>query len=163
MMRVRTAIVAASLLLAPSLVSAQKLSAADEAAVNKIATDYSAAWAKADAKAIAALYTTDAVTVNGVGTVETGRPAIEKGLVEALATVYKGTTLKVKTAGVRQLAPNVAAVHGTWDVSAGGKVVATGHFFATDVKTAEGWKTAHFASFTPQAPPAPAPAPAKKK
>ncbi|MBY0488838.1 MAG: SgcJ/EcaC family oxidoreductase [Gemmatimonadaceae bacterium] len=162
MMRVRTAVLAASLLLVPSLASAQKLSAADEAAVNKIATDYVAAWAKADAKAIAGLHTADAVIVGGDGAVSSGRAAIEKAVAANFAGMFKGTTLKVMPAGTRQLAPNVAGAHGTWEVSAGGKVVASGHFVSTDVKTAEGWKTAHFASFTPQAPPAP-PAPAKKK
>jgi uncharacterized protein (TIGR02246 family) len=160
----RIAIVAASLLFAPTIASAQKLSAADEAAVNKIATDYIAAWTKADAKAIAALHTADAVIVGGDGTVSSGRAAIEKTVAANFAGMFKGTSLKVMPAGVRQLAPNVAGTHGTFEVSAGGKVVATGHFISTDVKTAEGWKTAHFASFTPQAPPAPAAAaPAKKK
>lgn len=162
MMRVRTAIVAAGLMIIPSVVSAQKLSAADEAAVTKIAADYVAAWAKADAKAIAALYTADAFTVGGDGVTASGRAAIEKNVAQNLAGMFKGTTLKVNTGSVRQLAPNVAGAQGTWEVSAGGKVVASGQYVATDVKTADGWKTAHFASFTPQAPPAPA-APAKKK
>lgn len=53
------------------------LAAADEAAAKKLAADFSAAWNRGDATAIAALYSTDAVLTGPDGKTARGRNSIE--------------------------------------------------------------------------------------
>ncbi|MBA2303682.1 MAG: SgcJ/EcaC family oxidoreductase, partial [Acidobacteria bacterium] len=69
-----------------------------EADFKKVADDFSAAWNKGDAAAIAALHTEDALRLNGDGTAANGRAAIQQGMTEALGGVWKGTRLTI-TAG----------------------------------------------------------------
>jgi uncharacterized protein (TIGR02246 family) len=147
----------------PSL-GAQALPAADQAAVNKLAADYSAAWAKGDAKTIAGMFTSDALDINAAGEVHMGRAAIEKDLVTSFAGPLKGTTLKITAAPDRALKPDVAIGHGTFEVRKGTEVVQAGHYSIVDVKTATGWQITSLTGFVPQVPPPPpAPAPTKKK
>ena len=49
-----------------------------------------------DAKAVAALFTADALDISAAAEVYSGRAAIEKDLVESLAGPVKGTTLKIR-------------------------------------------------------------------
>lgn len=142
---------------APS-VRAQALSAADQTAVVKLAKDYEAAWAKGDAKAVAAFYTTDALDINDQAHVTKGRAAIEQDLVTAMAGLMKGSTIKIMSSIGWALRPDVAIVHGTYTIHVG-KDVVNGHWIATDVKGKDGaWLIATLTGFIPQAPPA---APAK--
>ena len=153
-----------SLLAVPSL-RAQAVSAADQAAITKLAADYSAAWAKGDTKAIAGMYTTDALDINAFGQVISGRAAIEKDLVESFGGAMKGTTIKITPApGDRALKPDMVAGHGTFEIRKGTEVMQAGHYSLVDVKTATGWQITLLTGFVPQpVPAAPAPAPAKKK
>jgi uncharacterized protein (TIGR02246 family) len=145
----------------PSL-HAQALPAADQAALNKLAADYSAAWAKGDAKAIAAMFTTDALDIDAMGQVHSGRAAIEQNLAAQFAGPLKGTTLKITPAPDRALKPDVSIGHGAFEVRRGAEVVEAGHYSLVDAKTPTGWQIASLTGFVPQPPP-PAPAPAKKK
>jgi uncharacterized protein (TIGR02246 family) len=138
-------------------------SAADEAAIKAIATTYAAAWAKGDAKAVSNTFTADAIDIGADGVMNTGRDAILKATSAALAGPYKGSTLVINTAPVIFLKPDVALAHGTYTTSAGGKVVAEGHWMGVDVKTASGWQIRALEALVPPPPLAPAPTPAKKK
>jgi uncharacterized protein (TIGR02246 family) len=146
-------------------IRAQSLPAADQAALNKLAADYSAAWAKGDAKAIAGMFTMDALDINAFGEMHIGRAAIEKDLVTQFAGPMKGTTLKIMAApNDRALKPDVAIGHGTFEVRKGTEVLQAGHYSLVDVKGASGWQITSLTGFVPQVPPPPAaPAPAKKK
>jgi uncharacterized protein (TIGR02246 family) len=155
-------VAAIALAAVPSL-HAQTVSAADQAALNKLAADYSAAWAKGDARAIAAMFTSDALGINAFGEMHAGRAAIEKDLAAQFARPMKGTTLKVMAApGDRAVKPDVAVGHGTFEIRKGTELLQAGHYSVVDVKTASGWQITSLTGFVPQPPP-PAPAPAKKK
>ena len=141
---------------APS-VRAQALSAADQTAVVKLAKDYEAAWAKGDAKAVAAFYTTDALDINDQAHVTKGRAAIEQDLVTAMAGPMNGpmngSTIKIMSSIGWALRPDVAIVHGSYTIHMG-KDVVNGHWIATDVKGKDGaWSIATLTGFIPQAPP----------
>lgn len=141
----------------PSL-RAQALSAADQAAVVKLAKDYEAAWAKGDSKALAAFYTADAWNINEQAQVLKGRAAIEQDLATGMAGPMKGSTIKITSGTGWALRPDVAIVQGTYAIHAG-KDVVNGHWIATDVKGKDGaWSIATLTGFVPQPPPA---APAK--
>ena len=90
---------------------------ADEAAVRKAADQFPAAWAKGDAKSLAALYTADADYVSSTGLIGKGRAEIEKAYVTQFSGVYKGTSLKNATTNVRFLKPDIAITNGTFEVS----------------------------------------------
>jgi uncharacterized protein (TIGR02246 family) len=162
-MRVTRSLLAFALVVLAAVpsIQAQALPAADQAALNKLRADYAAAWAKGDAKAVAALFTADALDINAAAEVYSGRAAIEKDLVESLAGPVKGTTLKITSAPERALKPDVAIGHGTFELHKGTEVVQAGHYAIVYVKTATGWQITSLTGFVPQPPPAPA-APTKK-
>ena len=90
---------------------------ADEAAIRKAMDQFPPAWAKGDAKSLAALYTTDADYVSSTGLMAKGRAEIEKAYVTQFSGVYKGTTLKNATTNVRFLTPDIAIINGTFEVT----------------------------------------------
>jgi uncharacterized protein (TIGR02246 family) len=90
---------------------------ADEAAIRKAADQFPPAWAKGDAKALAALYTTDADYVSSTGLTAKGRAEIEKAYSAQFTGVYKATSLKNATTNIRFLKPDIAITSGTFEVS----------------------------------------------
>ena len=91
-----------------------------EADFQKIADAFSAAWAKGDAKGIAALHTKDAVRLSGTGDpAAKGMAAIEAAMAAAHAGPYKGTTLTIKSNGFTRVTPDVYVGEGTYQVSGG--------------------------------------------
>ncbi len=146
----------------PSL-KAQSLPDADRIALSKLAADYATAWGKGNAKAVADMFTADALDINAAGEVHIGRAAIEKDLAASFAGPLKGTTLRITVAPDRALKPDVAIGHGTFEVRKGTEVVQAGHYSIVDVKTAAGWQITSLTGFVPQPPPPPAAAPTKKK
>ncbi len=81
--------------------SASKLSAADEAAIRASAEAYTKAYAAADAKALAALWTADAEYVDDLGQEFHGRDAIVRALTSTWGE-QPGTTLELNVASIRQ-------------------------------------------------------------
>src|SRR5215210_6834530 len=70
--------------------------ATPDAEFKKLADAFMQGWAKGDAKAIAAVHTSDAVRVGGTGVPPSvGAAAIEAGMNAALSGPYKGTTLTI--------------------------------------------------------------------
>lgn len=116
-----------------------------DAEFQKIADAFSAAWAKGDAKAIAALHTKDAVRVTGTDPAVKGTPAIEAALMAALTGPYKGTTLTIKSAGFTQVTPDVYTGDGMYQVSGGAVpagVPTSGQYLNTMVRQGGKWMIA---------------------
>ena len=91
--------------------------AADEAAIRKAVESYVAAFNQGDAKALAALWSPDAVYTNRAsGQQVVGRADIEKQFA-ALFAETKGAKLQATTESVRFVSPNVAVEEGTAKVS----------------------------------------------
>jgi len=148
---------------APAL-RAQMVSAADQTVLDNIAKSYETAWAKGDAKAIAALFAADGKVLGADGNSVSGRAAIEKDLATQFAGPLKGSAIKIVTVGGGwALRPDVAIEHGTYEIHVGKDLAQAGVWMVTDAKGKDGWQLAATSSFVPQAPPPPAkPADTKK-
>lgn len=86
---------------------------ADEAAIRAAVEAYVNAFNKSDAKALAALWSPEAVYINPIsGEQAIGREAIEEQF-SAIFTGAKGSKLAAQTDSVRFVSPNVAVEQGT--------------------------------------------------
>lgn len=86
---------------------------AEEAAIRKAVDGYVAAFNKGDAKALAALWSPEAVYTNpDSGEQAVGREAIEKQFAKIFAA-SKGAKLDAKTESIKFVSPNVAIEQGT--------------------------------------------------
>jgi uncharacterized protein (TIGR02246 family) len=91
--------------------------AADETAIRKAVEAYVAAFNQADAKALAALWSPEAVYTNPLsGEQVAGRAEIEKQFAAIFAQA-KGAKLEAKTESIRFVSPNVAVEQGTAKVT----------------------------------------------
>jgi uncharacterized protein (TIGR02246 family) len=87
--------------------------AEDEAAIRKNDEAYVAAYNKHDAKAVAALWSPEAVYADpDTGEEAVGRDQIEKEFADTFADL-KDATLELKVGGIKFLSPNVAVESGT--------------------------------------------------
>jgi uncharacterized protein (TIGR02246 family) len=87
--------------------------AADEAAIHKAVESYVAAFNQGDAKALAAMWSPEAVYTNPLsGEQVVGREAIEKQFAAIFANA-KGAKLEAKTDSIQFVSPSVAVEHGT--------------------------------------------------
>ena len=87
--------------------------AADEAAIRKAVESYVAAFNQGDAKALAAMWSPEAVYTNPLsGEQVVGREAIEEQFA-AIFTDAKGAKLEAKTDSIQFISPSVAVEHGT--------------------------------------------------
>ena len=87
--------------------------AADEAAIRKAVESYVAAFNQGDAKALAAMWSPEAVYTNPLsGEQVVGREAIEKQFAAIFADA-KGAKLEAKTDSIQFISPSVAVEHGT--------------------------------------------------
>ena len=87
--------------------------AADEAAIRKAVESYVAAFNQGDAKALAAMWSPEAVYTNPLsGEQVVGREAIEKQFAAIFADA-KGAKLEAKTDSIQFISPNVAVEQGT--------------------------------------------------
>jgi uncharacterized protein (TIGR02246 family) len=114
----------------------------DEEAIRKAARDFSAAVAKGDAKAIAALWAESGEFEDDVGQVLRGREAIEKSYTEMFKE-QPGGKLDVKIQSIRFLTPDVAVEEGVLrSTSAGRELPSTTRYAAIDVRENGQWKIA---------------------
>ena len=77
---------------------------------------YQEAWAKGDAKALAASYDAGAVALTAAGAV-TGRTAIEQMFTANFAGPWKGTTIKLTPGKTHTLSPEIRVGEGTYEIS----------------------------------------------
>lgn len=86
--------------------------------LQKLADAYAQAWAKGDAKAIAALYAPNGVRAGSDGQVYRGRDAIEQGFVKSFAGPFKGSKLTLRTEHDQVITPDSLRITtGTYEVS----------------------------------------------
>ena len=106
-------------------------------AAQKLADEYSAAFNKGDAKALAALYTANAMRLGPDGQVLSGRAAIEKTYAEGFAGPLKGTKLTLEQGGVQAVTPDVKVMEGRF--AAVGVTTIKGRYVNTLVRQGKTW------------------------
>ncbi len=115
---------------------------ADEAAIRKTAADFSQAFAKGDAKAIAAMWTDRGEYEDDRGQKLRGREAVEKAYTDLFAT-RTGGKIDVEVQSVRLLTPDVAVEEGILHESSDGKELpTTSRYSSIDVREDGKWKIA---------------------
>jgi uncharacterized protein (TIGR02246 family) len=92
---------------------------APNAEVQKLAEAYASAWAKGDAKAIAAMFEPEGVMVGGFGDVAAGRAQIEQNLVKTFAGPFKGSKIRVVPEGTRQVGTDTVITVGSYEITGG--------------------------------------------
>ena len=107
-----------------------------DAGVEQLVKDYEAAFNKADAKALTALYTDDAIHLGDDNRVISGRAAIEQFNRESLAD--KPPTLTVRPGAIRLITADVAVTEGTYEMADGER----GVYVITALRQDRQWKLA---------------------
>lgn len=90
-----------------------------EAELRRLADAYAQAWAKGDAKALAALHSTEAMRVAADGKVSVGRAPIEQALTATLTGPYRGTKIVLTAGQTTRVAQDVYATEGTFSIGGG--------------------------------------------
>jgi uncharacterized protein (TIGR02246 family) len=131
---------------------------AKDPALDKMVADWGAAFGRGDAKALATLYTDNAIRVSPDGGTVLGRAAIEKEFAGYFAGPWKGATIKILVGSVQPLGPDVSAAEGTYEVTPkgpDGKALppVKGRYLNTMVKKGGAWVLSSNAAVIP-APPA---------
>jgi uncharacterized protein (TIGR02246 family) len=127
-------------------------------ALDKLAADWAAAFAKGDAKSLAGFYTENAVRMTPEGGTVVGRAAIEKEFASNIAGPWKGAKIMIKVGSTHAVGTDIAVNEGTWEVSGatgpdGKPLSLRGNYVNTIVKKGGAWVIASNAA----APPAPTP------
>ena len=104
----------------------------------KLADQYSAAFNKADAKAIVALYAPAATRLGPDGQLITGHAAIEKAYVDGFAGALKGTKLTLQQGQTQAVTPDVKVMEGRFSVD-GGIAPLKGRYVNTIVRQGGRW------------------------
>jgi uncharacterized protein (TIGR02246 family) len=116
---------------------------AKDPALDKLAADWAAAFAKGDVKALAGFYTDDAVRSTQDAGTTIGRAAIEKEFAASFAGPWKGATIAIKVGSSRPVGTDIAVNEGTWEVSATGPdgkpMTMSGYYLNTIVRRAGSW------------------------
>jgi uncharacterized protein (TIGR02246 family) len=130
---------------------AQATGGGDDAAIRGVLQQHDDTRNKADWKALSALFTEDAEQFTSAGEWRRGRAEIEKGVAQGMATTYKGGKYTTKVGKVRMLAPAVALVDASFEISniAGG--ARRGHTTYALVKSGGQWRIAAARSMVPTA------------
>ena len=127
-------------------------------ALDKLVADWSAAFGRGDAKALAGLYTDNAIRVTPDGGTVLGRAAIEKEFAGYFAGPWKGATIKILGGSVQALGPETSVAEGTYAVTPKGPdgkpmPPVKGSYLNTMVKKSGAWVLSSNAAVLP-APPA---------
>jgi uncharacterized protein (TIGR02246 family) len=118
----------------------------------KLVDQYTAAFNKGDAKALAALYTADATRVGPDAQLITGRAAIEKTYVDGFAGPLKGSTLSLQQGRVQVVTPDVKIMEGRFATS--GAAGVKGRYVNTTVRQGGAWLLASVVTILDPVPPA---------
>jgi uncharacterized protein (TIGR02246 family) len=116
--------------------------ATTEAMVKQRAREFDAAWAKHDAKAIAAFYTIDGDIITAEGNDLNGRDGIEQSLTDAFNGGLKDSTLTTTVEKVRLIKPDVAIVDSTAELKTPDSDAQKLHLVSVLVKKDGKWLTA---------------------
>lgn len=121
-----------------------------DAGVDQLAADYSDAWARGDAEALANLHTEDAIrSTQGGGTI-IGRAAIQQEFTAILSGGAQGTKLMVTVGRSQQLTDDITINEGTFEITAG-EMSTPGTFINTLVMQNGRWLIASNAVIPPPA------------
>jgi uncharacterized protein (TIGR02246 family) len=113
--------------------------AADEAAIRKAVESYVAAFNQGDAKALAAMWSPEAVYTNPLsGEQVVGRAEIEKQFAAIFADA-KGAKLEAKTDSIQFVSPSVGIEHGTAKVIVPDQAPEESEYTAVYVKRDDQW------------------------
>jgi uncharacterized protein (TIGR02246 family) len=115
------------------VVSAQK---ADPDA-QKLADQYTAAFNKGDAKAVAALYAVNGTRLGPDGTLIAGRATIEKNYADGFAGPLKGSTLTLQQGATHAVTPDVKIMEGRYSATSIAPV--KGRYVNTIVRQGKTW------------------------
>lgn len=111
----------------------------EEAAIHKAVASYVLAFNKADAKAVAAMWSPDAVYINPQRDERVvGREAIEKQMAETFAET-KGIKLEATTTSIQFISPGVAVEHGLAKLSQADDTLEQSEYTAIYVKRDGQW------------------------
>ena len=116
--------------------------ATPDAEFKKIADAFSDAFAKGDAKAIAALHTKDAVRMVAGEASVVGTAAIEKAMTTALTGPYKGSRLVITSTKNHRVSADTYIGEGTYEISGGTPPAGTptkGQYMNTLVRQGGRW------------------------
>jgi uncharacterized protein (TIGR02246 family) len=134
-------VIVVAMVAATSLLRAQEQDprADDEAAIRKNAEAYAAAFNSQDAKALAAMWSPEAVYGNPLtGEEVVGRDAISRQF-ERIFSALKGAKLEATVESVQFVSPNVAIENGTARVAAADGATSTSAYSAVHVKRDGKW------------------------
>lgn len=131
----------------------QEAAANDRTAFEQAAKDYAAAFNKADAKALAAVFAEDVEYTDEDGVTVSGRPAIEEVLRSSFAR-NKGAKLEIRIESVRGLGPDVAVERGTTLTTSPDGTQASSAYTAVHVRKDGKWRIGQLVES-----PVPAPSP----
>jgi len=127
--------------------------AADEAAIRKNAEAYVAAYNNHDAKALAAMWSPDAVYLDpSTGESAVGREEIEKAFAETLAE-SKDSKLEVTVESVQFVSPNVAIETGSVRILRPNEEPEESGYSAVNVKRDGAWQLDRVTEVSPSPPP----------
>jgi uncharacterized protein (TIGR02246 family) len=152
MLRFVLVVSAAALALALGLAPASAQT--KDPAVDKLVADWTAAFAKADAKTLASLYTENAIRITPEGGRVVGREAISKEFATNFAGPWKGATIKIQVGAVHNMSPEIAVGEGTYEVIGvkgpdGQPMPIKGSYVNTMVKKDGAWVLASNAAVLP--------------
>jgi len=99
--------------------AAAAASGTDEAAIQRLMDDFTAAWGRHDAKALVVDYDADAEFTTPVGQTWRGRAEMEKGFAadHAATGLFRSSTIRQTIDRLRFVKPDVAVVHGSWETT----------------------------------------------
>jgi uncharacterized protein (TIGR02246 family) len=112
-------IAAVALLLMLDSGGALRAQAPTDAELRRLSEAYAQAWAKGDAKALAALHTTEAIRIGVDGKVVIGRAPIQQSMTEMLAGPYRGSKLGMTAGQTTRAGQDVYVAEGTYQISGG--------------------------------------------
>jgi uncharacterized protein (TIGR02246 family) len=137
-MKVRAAAIAAVLVLVACVHAASQ---EPNPEIQKLVEQVQAAFNKGDAKALAALHTTEALRIGSTGGFFRGRAAIEKDAADNLAGRYKGMKLVLHPGKTQMLTPEVAVNEGTFEMTGGSSPI-RGRYLNTLLREGGQWRIA---------------------
>ena len=127
-----------------------------DAELRRLTEAYAQAWAKGDAKAVAALHTTESVRVGADGKVSVGRVEIEQALMDALNGPYRATKIGLNAGQTTRAGQDVYVSEGTFQIAGGmppAGVPTRGRYLHTLVRLNGRWLIAGDASIGATRPP----------
>ena len=87
--------------------------------LRRLGDSYAQAWAKGDAKAMAALHTTEAIRIGADAKVVVGRAAIQQSMLELLSGPYRATKIGLTPGQTTRAGQDVYVAEGTYLISGG--------------------------------------------